>query len=392
MEIKEMNLEQIEERLTAIQSEMTAEDADIDALTSEVDELEARKAEIEAQIEKRAALEARVMKTGVVVKDFKREEPKEMTNMEIRNTPAYIDAYVNYLKTENDAECRALLTENVEDGIVPVPEMLESGIRTAWENDEIMSRVRRSTIKGNVRIGFEVSADPAVIHTEGAQAPTEEELVLGTIVLVPQTVKKWISVSDEVLDLTGTEFLDFVIDEIVYQIVKKTAAMVIAAIDAAPAVTSAAAGVGVAPVEVGAITMTTISEALAKLSDEAASPVIVMNRGSLPAFEAIQLAGNYAADIFKGLPRVYTSALKSYDDAAEDETFAIVGDLNRGVLANYPNGVGVRTKVDETTLATEDLVRIIGRQPVAIGVVQPGALAKLVKGAAEAEGGEGGEG
>lgn len=389
-EIKDMTLEEIEIRRAEIQELLTAEDADLDALTAEVDALEARKAEINDAIEKRAALEERVKTEGVEIRTF---EQKETPKMEVRNTPEYINAYVDYLKTEKDAECRKLLTTGADsnngDNVVPVPEYLENGIRTAWESDGIMGKVRKAFIKGNVRIGFEASADPAVIHEEGAQAPTEEELIVGTILLVPQTVKKWISVSDEVLDMTGTDFLDFVISEIVYQIVKKTADMVIDTIDAAPATTSAANGIGVAPVEVAELGLSTISEALGKLTDEAASPVLVLNRATEAAFKAVQYGANFSMDIFEGVPRIYTSALPAFADAEEDDTFAILGDLGRGVLANFPNGQGVRTKVDENTLATEDLVRVIGRQPVALGVVQPGALVKLVKGAADSEGGEG---
>lgn len=377
MEIKDMNMEQIAARLKEIEVEMREETADLDALSAEVDALEARKVEINEKIEKRAALEQRVKDTGVVVRDFKEKEDHDP--MDIRNSKSYIDAYVNYLKTEDDSECRALLTENVESGIVPVPEYLESGIRTAWENDEIMSRVRRTSIRGNVKISFELSADPAVVHVEGSDAPAEENLTLGTVLLIPQTVKKWISISDEVLDLTGTEFFDFVIDEIVYQIVKKTAALVLAAIEAAPAVSSANA-VGVPAVSVSALALTTISGAMGSLQGDANSPVIVLNRATEAAFKAVAYEANFPVDIFEGLPRVYTSALPAFDTAEAGATFAIIGDLNRGVVANYPNGAGVRTKVDDATLATEDLVRIIGRQPVAIGIVQPGTLVKLTKG------------
>ena len=65
-----------------------------------------------------------------------------MTNKEVRNTKEYIEAYANYIKTGDDTECRTILTENVEDGILPVPEIAENTVRTAWENDEVFSSLK----------------------------------------------------------------------------------------------------------------------------------------------------------------------------------------------------------------------------------------------------------
>ena len=377
MEIKDMNLEQIEERLTAIQSEMTAEDADIDALTSEVDELEARKAEIEAQIEKRAALEARVMNEGKVIKDFKQEEPKEMDVMEIRKSAEYIEAYANYIKTEDPAECRALLSENAS-GVVPVPEIVEERVRQAWERDGIMSRVRKTYIKGNLRVGFELSATGAVVHTEGAAAPSEETLVLGVVSLVPASIKKWITISDEVMDLAGEAFLDYIYDEVTYQIAKKAAEELISAIVSAPTASTSTA-VGVPAISTASISKALVATALGNLSDNARDVVIVMNRATEASFKAVQYAGSFATDIFEGLDREYTSALKSFSAASTGDTFAIIGDLGEGAQANFPNGQEIRIKFDDTSLAEKDLVKIVGREFVAVGVVGPGCFVKLLK-------------
>ena len=379
MEIKDMNLEEIEERLTAIQSEMTAEDADIDALTSEVDELEARKAEIEAQIEKRAALEERVKAHGVVVKDFKQEEPKEMDVMEIRKSAEYIEAFANYIKTEDPSECRALLTENVSGGVVPVPSIVEERVRQAWERDGIMNRVRKTYIKGNLRVGFELSATGAVVHTEGAAAPTEETLVLGVVSLVPASIKKWITISDEVLDLGGEAFLDYIYDEVTYQIAKKASEQLVTAIVSAPTASTSTA-VGIPVISATAISQSLVAEGLGNLSDSARDVVIIMNRATEAAFKAVQYDGNFATDIFEGLDREYTSALKSFSAASSGDTFAIIGDLGEGAQANFPNGQEIRIKFDDTSLAEKDLVKIVGREFVALGVVGPGCFVKLVKG------------
>lgn len=205
MEIKDMNLEDIEKRLgeiaerrSGIADVLETEDADLDALKAEAEalndeegQLNERKAAIIAAAEARAKQIADVIETGKEIRTFEGEN--KMTNLEVRKSHEYNLAYAEYIKTGDDTQCRALLTENVS-GTVPVAEYVEGRVRTAWERDGITSRVRKTFLKGNVKIGYEISATGAVVHTESANsAVTEEQLVLGIVTLVPQSIKKWIN-------------------------------------------------------------------------------------------------------------------------------------------------------------------------------------------------------
>ena len=109
--LKDMSVEELETRLAAIPDEIEQDGADLDALENEVKgikaELEERKAEAAKKAEIRSAVASGA---GTVVKDFKVEERKTVTNAEVRNSHEYNVAYANYIKTGNDAECRALLT------------------------------------------------------------------------------------------------------------------------------------------------------------------------------------------------------------------------------------------------------------------------------------------
>ena len=57
----------------------------------------------------------------------------------------------------------------------------------------------------------------------------------------------------------------------------------------------------------------------------------------------------------------------------------IVGDLGHGALANFPNGEGIDIKFDETTLMTQDLVRILGREYVGADAVADKAFCLVAK-------------
>lgn len=377
-----MRIDEIEARLAAIRETVETRaaelsDEEVDALTEESRKLKAEGKEIEERAAKEAELRKAVA-PGVIAEIKEQKEDRTMQNIEIRNTPAYIDAYANYVKTGNDAECRALLTEDADNGVVPVPELVYEVVKTAWDKEGIMSLINKSYIRGNLKIGFERSADAAVIHTEGGAAVTEEELTLGIVTLVAQSIKKWISVSDETLDLAGEAFLRYVYDEVAYQIAKKAADTVVASIEAAPT-TSTATAPAVPKVTATTIAMGTVAAALSELSDEAANPVIMMNKKTYAAFKAVQYANGYGADPFEGLTVVFNNTIKAFSAATTGQTYAIVGDLNHGALANFPRGEEIGFKFDDKSLAEKDLVKIIGREFVAIGVIAPNAFVKIVK-------------
>lgn len=381
MEFKEMTVEDLQNRLAAIPEEIEQDGADLDALETEVKdiktELDTRKAEAAKKAEIRSAVASGAVDT-VVVKEFKEtEERKVMTNAEVRKSHEYNVAYANYIKTGNDAECRALLTENVS-GTVPVASYVEGRVRTAWERDGITSRVRKTFLKGNVKIGYEISGDGAYVHTEASNtAVTEESLTLGIVNLVPQSIKKWISISDEVYDLAGEEFLDYIYDELTYRIAKKLADAIIADIEAC-GTQSATSLPAVPKVTSTTVTLGLVAKALAQLSDEAANPVVIMNKSTWGEFKAAQAAGNYGYDPFEGLPVVFNDTISAFSAATTGVTYAIVGDLGIGAQANFPNGQEIEIKFDDKTKMEYDLIRILGREYVGHAVVAPKAFCKIV--------------
>lgn len=374
MEIKEMQMSDIEARSLEIEELMKAEDADIEKLSVEVEELEARKAEILAEVEQRKKEAEEALKTAT---EIEKVEERKMTDMEVRNSKEYIDAYANYIKTGKDAECRSLLTENAS-GVVPVPEFVYDIVKTAWEKEGIMSLVRKAYIKGNLKVGFEISSSDAVVHTEGGDAVSEENLVLGTVTMIPQSIKKWISISDEAYDLRGEAFLRYIYDELAYRIAKKCADELIAKIVSC-GTQSTTTCVGVPAITAATIGQGTIASAMANLSDEANDPVIVMNKLTWASFKAVQYDGNFNADPFEGLNVVFNNSLKAFSAASTGDTYALVGDFGEGALANFPNGDEIEFKFDDKGQMKKDLIDVLGRRYVALAPVAPNAFVKIKK-------------
>ena len=193
-----------------------------------------------------------------------------------------------------------------------------------------------------------------------------------------ESIKKSIQISDEALDLRGEAFLQWVYDELAYRIAKKAADTLVAKIVAAGTASTSTA-VGVPAITATTVSMGTIAGAIAQLSDEAANPVIIMNKLTYPVFKAVQYANGYGADPFEGLPVIFNNSLAAHGAATTGVCYAIVGDLGEGALANFPNGEEIQFKMDDVSLADADLVKITGREYVGLGIIGPQSFVKLIK-------------
>lgn len=389
-EIMELDSEALELRVKEINEaiETNAEGTDFEALSMELDSIKERKSLL-AEEQRKADIKAVIGEIGTVETNIKAQEERKMPDIkEIRSSKEYIDAFANALKAAYRSEsgecdfkeCRALLTD-LGGGTIPTPVFVEEIISTAWEKDTITRRVKRSYMKGTVRIGVEIEADDAVVHTEGAAAPSAENLVIAVVSISPETIKKWIQVSDEVLDSTSEAFLRYIYDELTYRVAKKAANRLLAKIQAAGTVSTntATTNIAVAAISTNAIDVGLVAEAMGELTDDAADPVIIMNKKTWSAFKRVQYANGYAVDPFEGLPVLFNNSLKSFAAATTGEAFLIVGDLGVGAQMNFPIGDEVKIKYDEMDDAEADLVKIVSRLPVGSAVIKEFAFCQVKK-------------
>lgn len=374
-------LEEINQRKIELRDEIEnlEDETKVEEINQEIENLNSEAKELEKHNEETKAAK-QMEERKIVPKEIKTMEDRKMeNNLEFRNSKEYIDAYADYVKGKKDEkELRALLSTNAgtvqgSSSTVEVPDMIYDVVKTAWNREELMSRVRRISVKGNLKVQFEVSGDEAQIHAEGGAAVTEESLVLGVVTLTPQSIKKWISISDEVLDMRSEEFLNYIYDEITYRIAKKCADVLVAKIAALPQNLTAnsdgvydkvsAAKVTTAP------TLSAVSQGISNLSDEATRYTIVMNKLTYAKFKEVQYAAGFAIDPFEGIDVVYNNTLPAYDAATAGQVYMILGDFDHGSLANFPDGEGTSMKYDDKTQMTSDLVRILGRRYVAVDAV-----------------------
>ena len=375
---------EIEQRAREITEELEKPEANLDALEEEARGIAEEISTINSTLEelKAEAAQAEEIRNAVANgagETKEKMEERTMTELELRNSPEYIEAYANYIKTGKDEEVRSLLTTNATaaTGYVPVPTLVDDIVRHAWENENILSRVRKTGFKGNVKVAFELSADGAYIHAEGSTAPTEEALTLGIVELKPENIKKWITISDEMMEATGEGFVRYVYEELAYQVMKKLSYEIVGDIADATYTTNQAAAVGIPKVNKDP-GLNTINQAVNNLSDEAQNIVVIVNPLTKTNFQAAYAAGNFAVDPVAGLPVITSGKLPAFDAASANDTYAIVGDLS-AVQVNFPAGEGLKLIKDEYSLAEKDLVKLVGRVFCGHDVVAPGRLVRLTK-------------
>ena len=134
--------EEIEARKLELRDEIeAAEDAEkVEELKEEVDALVEEEEQIEQHEEEQEVAE-QLEEKSVIAKEI--EVKKEERKMEeFRNSKEYIEAYAEYVKTNDDKELKSLITTNGyatgNSATIEVPDMVYDIVKTAWEREDLL--------------------------------------------------------------------------------------------------------------------------------------------------------------------------------------------------------------------------------------------------------------
>ena len=372
---------EIEQRKAEIDAELEAPEADLDALNEEARQLMSESDQLKNQLQQlldeaaKAEEERKAVAEGAGETKEEFKEETKMTDLEIRSSVDYAEAFKKYIITGDDRECRSLLT-TIVSGDVPVPQLVEGIIAHAWESNTFLSHVKKTAFRGILKVPFEKSADPAYVHTEGTTGLTEEDLQLGIVTLTPNNIKKWIKISDEAIAMGGEAFVRYIYEELAQRIMEKLVSELVGKVNAAP---TSHSDVAIAiPKLTEAPSVTVVQDAADQTSEEATDICVVLNPLSIKEFRAAHASGYFGVDPFAGVTLVKCSALPAYSSADANAMYGIVGDLS-AIQVNYPEGEGIVTKWDDLTYAEDDMVKVVARQYAGYGVTAPGRLVRLCK-------------
>lgn len=385
---------QIEKRGADFQ---TADDDESDTFLNEMRSMKAEfdqnKTLIEQVQERKERLEreANVMNILDQLKDEKVEERAQAVDK--FDSKEYRSAWVKMIRDDDPSEMRALMSYT--DG-VPVPTYVQGRIETAWHDvSRIVELVSKSNFKGLVKIGYEKSATGATEHGEGLTAVTEETLTLGSVILDPSVIKKFITITDLVRAMTPEEFMDYLVDELTYQINLKLENCIVAGTGVT--VNSETKGVlGITESDLAeSVANDTLSwdlfnTARGKIKVRRGSRAVVMMNEETYFGTVMNLKDSQGRPIYNvisengaptyylnGMEVVFTDALPVWTATlGDDKPYAIVGDLS-GYRLNFPDGNVIKFIHDVVTEMTSDEERILGKITAAGNVVRPKAFAVI---------------
>ena len=325
-------------------------------------------------------------------------------NVDYRSTAEYADVWAEYAKTnQRSAFGRFNYTDaNVQNEVrtlatsvanIPVPTILQTAIETAWVEYGKLSRlVTKTFIRGLLSIPYEASATGANWHAEGSEAPAEEEITFGSLSIEPMMIKKWISLTDELLALTGEDFVRYIADELVYRVVLKLdEAIINGTLTNGKGVLGITKDTNVPAIKKSA-SFNVVNEALAELKFVDGASVTMNPKTYFDTMMGLtDTAGRPIYSVamdntmkpkyyLSGLPVEFTDALPAYSTASANEDYMVVGNL-KAFRLNMPNGDGVETMADPYTKATEDIVRFIGKLFAGGRVTKFGRLVRVQKSA-----------
>lgn len=361
-------------------NEMRSMKAEYDQNKQMIEELEERKEKLER--------EAKAMNILDQIKDENVEERNK--KIDKYDTPEYRSAWVKAIRDNDDRELRGLTS--YADG-VPVPTYVQGRIETAWGDvSRVVELVTKSNFKGIVKVGYESAAGAATEHGEGAAAVTEETLTLGSVILDPTVIKKWISITDLTRAMTPEEFMDYVVDEITYQINLALEGKIVAGTGVS--VDSETKGVlGITESDLAeSVANDTLSwdlfnTARGKIKVKRGSRTVVLMNEETYFGTVMNLKDSQGRPIYNvisdngaptyyinGLEVIFTDALPAWTATlGDDKAYAIVGDLS-GYRLNLPNGNNIQFIHDIYTEMTSDKERILGKLPAAGDVVRKKAF------------------
>jgi HK97 family phage major capsid protein len=373
---------------------------EVEELTKEADSLEEENKDLEEQRSTFKAQEERMSLAKNLEKTAIEERKSQMENTtNVLESKEYNQLYADMIRGKVDEkEVRSFLVKRDDPtaGLstatpnVPIPVIMQGFVETAWYEYGKFSRLVSETFEPAIlKIPVETSATGASWHTEGGDAPNEETITLGQIILQPKMIKKWISLTDELMAMSAEDFLRYVSDELVYRVILALDEAIINRTDVNGEGVIGIAGNANTESVSAPISFNVINEAISNLVtfDDL---VVAVNPETFfknfmgltdqvgnPIFRVVHDNENRPQYYLSGYRVEFTQALSAYDSADPAEVYAIIGNFRRGYRLNYPQGRNVITLVDPYTLATQDLVRMIGRLYVAGNVVKPKHFVEL---------------
>lgn len=402
MEIKEMNLNEIQTRKAEIKTLLDDEKSNIEELSKEVDELETREKELKENQEKRDALIEKVVNLddSHIIHSFNNEEKEERKEVNIYETKEYRDAWTNSVKAGDSSIVRRFLTtENQESAGVLVPTELENKINDTFEKTTLLQKFTITSIKGLTETPYVTSKTDPEWHQEvdasgNATSKKEKEVKFAVAGMSPEYIAEILETSKKFEALTIDAFFSWLMTELPNALTRKIIAGALSApqtgVYGTRGILTNTDTTLVKPVT-SALDFNTVNIAVGGLGDDLGELTVVMNKQTFYS-DIMGLKDTTGRPIFNvgvdntgkpqyfinGIAIEFNSNIPAYADAVAGDVYMVVGDLKAYQL-NFPEGTAPNIIRDAITKMEHNIIRYRSEVLVAGNVVKRESLAVVKK-------------
>lgn len=219
-------LKEIEQRLSAIKTEMNIAGADLNALNDEVDSLVAERSELLGAIETRKNILGKIGQG-----EFGEGQP--VIPQEERRTfdfssPEYRSAFLKQIRNLelNDIEKRAFSSSSNSAGAVIPTATANEIIKKLKQHAPLLGEITLLNVAGNVKFAIENAKADAAIHTENATITAGTD-TFTTITLGGYEIVKLVQISETVKTMSIDAFEAWLADMIAEKVAEKIGAYLI---------------------------------------------------------------------------------------------------------------------------------------------------------------------
>ena len=349
MEIREMQIGDIEARFAEIDAELENKDADRAALKAEVEQLNKRKAELRKMAEERKAEAEAATKSGELVKTF--EEKKTMERTFTPDSVEYRDAYLKSLMgLPMDAEERTALSSAAS--VIPTETL--NKIYGKLEENPLIAELDALRIPGYVSVPSATTVNDASWLAMTASS-TDSADVVGYVALTAKKLIKTIEITADIKAMSIPAFQTWLVNKLA----QKMEAAICAAVINGAGTTTVPEGIGQGGVLAGtAITAASVAAFAGLMADinPAYHRTAVWIMSPSTFFEKVVPLANDSNGVvvMNGLDYRLLGHRVILDNNTDSTTFkngstaetvsanhVIFGSLREGYVFNYGEGIAI---------------------------------------------------
>lgn len=217
-----VRLKEIESRLAAIKTEMTAENADLEALEQEADKLLAERTKIFGNMEKRKAILGKIGRGDEGGGDpVNKEESEERKSLGI-DSPEYRTAFLKKIRGIDltETEKRAMTTAAGSAGAAVPTSTANKILEKVKQHAPLLDEIDLMYVKGTIVIPAEGTTIDAKVHAEGEKITADDD-VINKIVLSGFEVTKLVTISKSVDTMSIDAFEAWLVNKLSRKVAEK---------------------------------------------------------------------------------------------------------------------------------------------------------------------------